>query len=178
MSLSAEGIRRTERVAAELYTLRQQSDAGQPERSVYASRSPSRAASQQLGRGRVSALQVETARRERAERRATLERELTELKDGFQRRLAMDGTAGEVVLESPRAAGAPRTPTRHELSGGMGTPRQRIWAAERRLEKQLEAEAREEAGAVAVQRMYRGWAARRETQRRLVRRREAYQVRR
>ena len=122
---------------------------------------------------------METARRERAERRATLERELTELKDGFQRRLAMDGTAGEVVLESPRAAaGAPRTPNRHELSGGMGTPRQRIWAAERRLEKQLEAEAREEAGAVAVQRMYRGWAARRETQRRLGRRREAYQVRR
>ena len=178
MSLSAKGIRRTERVAAELYTLRQQSDAGQPERSVYASQSPSRAASQQLGRGRVSALQVETARRERAERRATLERELTELKDGFQRRLAMDGTAGEVVLESPRAAAGARTPNRHELSGGMGTPRQRIWAAERRLEKQLEAEAREEAGAVAVQRMYRGWAARRETQRRLVRRREAYQVRR
>ena len=162
-------------MAAELYTLRQQSDAGQPERSVYASQSPSRAASQPLGRGRVSALQVETARRERAERRATLERELAELKDGFQRRLAMDGTAGEVVLESPRAAAGARTPNR--VVGPMGTPRQRIWAAERRLEKQLEAEAREEAGAVAVQRMYRGWAARRETQRRLVRRREAYRVR-
>jgi hypothetical protein len=111
VSLSADGIRRTERVAAELFALRKGSDAAEAERSIYTSGSPrvgprggleeslSGSLSGSLGgRARVSGIQASLARTERAARRSTLERELEDLQSSFRRKLASDGTAGEVRI--------------------------------------------------------------------------------
>ena len=245
LSLSAEGFRRTERVAAELFALRQASDEGQAERSIYTGRShvdlsssrgddqtavaaagsggggetesssrggghSSRSSALRAERsihtghgsdmsqttksgqrGRVSGIQAELARRERAVRKSALEQEVAMLKQSFQRRLAGDGSAGEVVLDpslgdlsASRSIGgggaAGDFSMNSAVSGGgdvpKGTPRQRVWAAERRRDKRLETQAREGQSVVKMQAMVRGQQARKKTHRRMARKREAYSV--
>ena len=188
VSLSAEGIRRTERVAAELFALRKGSDAAEAERSIYTSGSPrvgprgggleeslngymDRSLNGSMGgRARVSGIQAELARSERAARRSTLERELEDLQSSFRRKLGSDGTAGEVVLDASRTpCGTPRrggggfdgvSAVGAEVGGlPRGTPRQRVATADRRAEKLLAMDVRQQESAVKIQTLYRGHKA-------------------
>lgn len=132
----------------------------------------------------MSGIQAELARRERATRRSAVEEELAQLQQSFYHRLADDRSAGQMTVDpsSIRSRSFSRGDHGAELSsasaaadgddGPRGTPRQRVYAAERRYERRLEAQAREEQGAIKIQALLRGRQARIEARAKMARKRD------
>ena len=132
----------------------------------------------------MSAIQAELARRERATRRSAVEAELALLQQSFHQRLAGDRSAGPLAVDlSPiRYASFGRGGHEGDFSSASAvadgddvlrkTPRQRVYAAERRYERRLETQAREELGAIKIQALIRGRQARKDTHAKMARKRD------
>lgn len=148
-----------------------------PERSVYSSGQGDKREGQ---RPRVSGIQADLARGERATRRSVLEAELAQLQHSFHQRLAGNRSAGQAILDpslraaavSPSTVEGDVSPPDTDSAQVDVTPRQRVWEAERRWEKRVDALARQELAVVRIQAMVRGFRARAKTRSRLATQRD------
>lgn len=109
-----------------------------------------------------------------------MEQELAQLQHSFHQRLAGDRSAGELMvarssIQSPSFGGedfSARSAVADVDGAPSGTPRQRVYAAERRYERRLETQAREQESATRIQAIVRGRRARAQARTKLARKRD------